>query len=222
MLSRLELGEQVRCAEEVVGELANVVVDPAAKRVTHLVVKPQNAGGARLVPIELADFVDQHAISLRATIEEFGKLPNVERYASIGLGEDVKGEPGWDVGTRSVLSMPYDESPGFGGYVGMPPNVEVIYDEVPEGEAELRRSSAVVTSGKDYVGHVEAFLVDGDQITHLVVRCGHLWKRRDVDVPIAAVSTVESDELTVDLTSDEVAALPSHRAHRRLFHRHDD
>jgi sporulation protein YlmC with PRC-barrel domain len=222
MLSRLDLGEQVRCAEEVVGELADVVVDPAAKRVTHLVVKPHDAGGARLVPIELADFADQHAIALRATTEEFGKLPNVERYASVGLGEEVAGEPGWDVGTRSVLSMPYDESPGFAGYVGMPPNVEVIYDEVPEGEAELRRSSAVVTSGKEYVGHIEAFLVDDDRITHFVVRCGHLWKRRDVDVPIASVKAVASDEVTVDLTNDEVAALPSHSTHRRLFHRKED
>jgi sporulation protein YlmC with PRC-barrel domain len=222
MLSRLELGEQVRCAEEVVGELADVVVDPAAKRVTHLVVKPHDAGGARLAPIELADFADEHAIALRATTEEFRKLPNVERYASVGLGEEVAGEPGWDVGTRSVLSMPYDESPGFGGYVGTPPNVEVIYDEVPEGEAELRRSSAVVTSGNDYVGHIEAFLVEDDRITHFVVRCGHLWKRRDVDVPITSVKAVESDEVTVDLTNDEVAALPSHRAHRRRFHHKDD
>jgi sporulation protein YlmC with PRC-barrel domain len=221
MLSRLELGEQVRCAEELVGELADVVVDPAAKRVTHLVVKPHDAGGARLVPIELADLADEHAIALRATTEEFGKLPNVERYASVAQGEEVAGEPGWDVGTRSVLSMPYDESPGFAGYVGVPPNVEVIYDEVPEGEAELRRSSAVVTSGKEYVGHIEAFLVEDDRITHFVVRCGHLWKRRDVDVPIASVKAVESDEVTVDLTNDEVAALPSHRV-RRLFHRHED
>ena len=221
MLSRLELGEQVRCADELVGELADVVIDPSAKRVTHLVVKPHDAGGARLVPIELADLSDQHAISLRATTEEFGKLPNVERYASLAQGEEVAGEPGFDVGTRSVLSMPYDESPGFAGYVGTPPNVEVIYDEVPEGEAELRRSSAVVTSGNEYVGHIEAFLVEDDQITHFVVRCGHLWKRRDVDVPIAAVKAVESDEVTVDLTNDEVAALPSHPAHRRLFHRKD-
>lgn len=225
MLSRLELGEQVRCADEVVGELADVVVDPAAKRVTHLVVKPHGAGGARLVPIELAELGgDEHAVSLRATTEEFGKLPNVERYASLRLGEDVAEEPGWDVGVKSVVSMPYDESPGFGGYVGMPPNVEVVYDEVPEGEAEIRRSSGVFTAGneKEYVGHVEAFLVDDDRITHLVVRCGHIWKRRDVDVPITAVSGVESDELTVDLSKDEVAALPAHRVQRRLFHRHEE
>jgi sporulation protein YlmC with PRC-barrel domain len=223
VLSRLELGEPVRCTDEAVGELADVVVDPAGKRVTHLVVKPQGLGGTRLVPIELADFSGtDDAVSLRATAEEFGKLPNVERYASLELGEEVAGEPGWDVGVKKVVPMPYDETGSFGGYVGMPPSMDVIYDEVPKGEAELGSSSAVVTADNDYVGQVRAFLVDEGAITHLVVRTGHLWKLREVTVPIDAVSRVESDTMTVALSRDEIDALPAQRVHRGLLHRHED
>src|SRR5437762_906354 len=54
---RLELGTPVRCTDKAYGELADVVIDPIAKRVTHLVVRPsqQEALETRLVPIELAE-----------------------------------------------------------------------------------------------------------------------------------------------------------------------
>jgi sporulation protein YlmC with PRC-barrel domain len=39
---RLELDRPVLCEDEEVGQLADLVVDPVAKRVTHLVVKPKH------------------------------------------------------------------------------------------------------------------------------------------------------------------------------------
>lgn len=38
---RLELGGRVDCSDGTFGELADVVIDPTTKRVTHLVVKAQ-------------------------------------------------------------------------------------------------------------------------------------------------------------------------------------
>ena len=53
---RLELGAPVRCTNEELGELADVVIDPVRKRVTHLVVQPRHEHGlARLVPVELVE-----------------------------------------------------------------------------------------------------------------------------------------------------------------------
>ena len=52
---RLELGKHIHCTDGEVGELADVVVDPVKRRVTHLVVQPHgNLGPARLVPADLA------------------------------------------------------------------------------------------------------------------------------------------------------------------------
>ena len=52
---RLEIGNRVRCADGMYGELADIVIDPLEKRVTHLVVQSERGeGGARLVPIQLA------------------------------------------------------------------------------------------------------------------------------------------------------------------------
>ncbi len=37
---RLDLGSPVRCTDDAFGELADVVIDPETRRVTHLVVQP--------------------------------------------------------------------------------------------------------------------------------------------------------------------------------------
>ena len=65
------------------------------------------------------------------------------------------------------------------------------------------------------LGHIEAFILDAeDRVTHFVLERGHLWGRRDVTIPISAVAKIETDEVTVGLTKDEVGALPAVRVHR--------
>jgi hypothetical protein len=49
------IGSSVSCSDGPCGELTRVVVDPAARTVTHLVVGPAHGGGtSRLVPVKLA------------------------------------------------------------------------------------------------------------------------------------------------------------------------
>jgi sporulation protein YlmC with PRC-barrel domain len=73
----------------------------------------------------------------------------------------------------------------------------------------------VITTDGHHVGDVDGFLVDDDdQITHFVLERGHLWGRREVTVPIGAVVKVESDRVTVGLSTDEIGKLPAHRVHR--------
>src|SRR6478672_6727055 len=56
---RLELGSPVNCTDGPFGELADIVIDPTKRRVTHLVVAPDgDHGKAKLVPIELASAED--------------------------------------------------------------------------------------------------------------------------------------------------------------------
>jgi sporulation protein YlmC with PRC-barrel domain len=216
---RLELGKPVHASDDsVVGELADVVIDPVKKRVTHLVVKPHGGGGARLVSIELAQTSKEHRrdISLRCGPEELESMPNVEDFAYLRLGEAPVSDPEWDVGVTNVLALPYYESAGLTGYGGaMGQDIGLVYDRVPKGEVEIRRTSSVVTGDGKYIGDVDGFLVDeDDHITHFVLERGHLWGRREVTVPIGAVAKVESDTVTVDLSEDEIGKLPAHKVHR--------
>jgi sporulation protein YlmC with PRC-barrel domain len=220
MWMRLELEKPVRCSDDtVVGQLADVIVDPVEKRVTHLVVKPEHGRGeTRLVPIELAEPGEQngHEIRLRCTAEQVHELSNVEDFAYLRLGEAPVSDPEWDVGVTTVLALPYFESSGFADYpTALTQDVGVIYDRIPKGEVEIRRSSRVHTEDDRYIGDVEGFLVDDeDHITHFVLERGHLWGRREVTVPIGAVTKVKSDAITVGLSTDEIAALPARKVHR--------
>jgi sporulation protein YlmC with PRC-barrel domain len=202
-----------------VGELADLVIDPVEKRVTHLVVKPRHGvGEAHLVPIELARSGDGPDVVLECTAGEVLDLPHVEEFAYVRLDEVPTADAEWDVGVTRVLALPYYQADGLGVYAGgFGQDAGIVYDRIPKGEVEVRRSSNVMTSDGHYVGDVDGFLVDDeDHITHFVLERGHLWGRREVTVPIGAVAKVESDTVTVDLSVEEIGALPAHKVHRWL------
>jgi len=214
---RLELDKPVLCEDDEVGKLADLVVDPVAKRVTHLVVKPRHGvGESHLVPIELVEPGEQvGGIALKCSRADFDALPPVEEFTYLRLGEVATDDPDWDVGVSEILALPYYDSTGLAGPVDAVGDMGVVYDRVPKGEVEVRRSSRVLAAGGDYIGDVDGFLVDDeDHITHFVLEQGHLWGRREVTVPIGAVESVESDVVTLKLSKDEVGDLPSHKVHR--------
>src|SRR5215211_6101784 len=145
---RLELGKPVRSKDdEVVGELADVIIDPVDKRVTHLVVKQHHEHGeSRLVAIDLAvPDEDEDEISLSCAADEVLQLPNIDDFAYLRLGEPVVSDPDWDVGVTNVLALPYYDS-ALGPAGALDENVGVFYDRIPKGEVEIRRSSSVITA----------------------------------------------------------------------------
>ena len=81
---RLEIGNRVRCTDGAYGELADIVIDPLEKRVTHLVIQPeQDDGQRRLVPIQLAKGRDdkQREIELECTLDEAQGFESVHEGA---------------------------------------------------------------------------------------------------------------------------------------------
>ena len=216
---RLELGTPVRCTDDTFGELADLVIDPTSRRLTHLVVRPshQEEQAARLVPIELAEGGgEESGLSLRCTVDEVNRLEPVQEFAYLRVGEFPLEDPDWDVGVQDLLAMPYYESAvGFGASTNIDPDVGMSYDRVPKGEVEIRRSSTVTSAGGHHLGQVDGFLIDSEeQITHVILERGHLWGRREVTIPIGAVAKVETDAVTLSLSKDEVGALPSVPVHR--------
>jgi sporulation protein YlmC with PRC-barrel domain len=219
---RLELGSSVECTDGPFGKLADVVIDPTKRRVTHLVVEPHDDHGkSRLVPIDLAnaDEGEPPAITVRCSLEEANQLEPVEEYAYLRLGESPDLEPGWQIGLESVLAEPYYVYGAGPGYETLPaeydPHISVTYDRIPKGEVEIRRASEVTSADGHGLGKVDGFLVDDDDaITHFVLERGHLWGRREVTVPIKAVARVDTDAVTLTLTKDEVGELPAVPVHR--------
>jgi sporulation protein YlmC with PRC-barrel domain len=212
---RLGLGDVVQCTDAPFGELADVVIDPVSRRVTHLVVQPHDRhDGARLVPIERARAAGD-AVALDCSIADVEALEPVHESAYLRVGEFPVADPDWEIGIQDVLALPlYQEMDSMGGAVNPDPHVTVNYDRIPKHEVELRRSSPVMSADGHHLGHVDGFLIGSGETADIVLERGHLWGRREIVIPAAAVARVENDSVTLSLTKDDVEALTARRVHR--------
>ncbi len=218
---RLDLGCAVHCTDAEYGELADVVIDPSTRRVTHLVVQPHDRHDlATLVRIEQAQARTDRGggILLDLTVAETSDAEPVRRSAYLRLGDVPIEDPNWQVGVQEPLVLPYYSSMAPDGLTAQPmdydPHVTIGYDRVPKDRVEIRRASQVTSSDGHDLGHVDGFVVDDEQITHFVLESGHLWGKREISIPITAADRIESDEVILNLTADQVGALKSVRVHR--------
>jgi hypothetical protein len=212
---RLDLGCGVHCTDAVFGELGDVIVDPISRRDTHLVVQPHgDHERARLVPIERARPADG-GLALDCSVADVEALEPLHESAYMRAGERVVADPDWDVGTEDVLALPvYQELNGMGTAIDPDPHVMVSYDRIPKHEVEIRRSSPVFSTDGHHLGHVEAFLIGSADTADIVLERGHLWGRREIVIPAAAVERVQNDAITLSLTKEEVGALDVRHVHR--------
>jgi sporulation protein YlmC with PRC-barrel domain len=202
------IGSEVSGTDGVCGELTRVVIDPVAGVLTHLVVEPRGRLGlARLVPIDLVDpDSGSSPVRLGCTLAEFAQLDPAEET------QFVPGTQGYGAyGPQQVLTWPYST---LGGGPGVPDRLldgvseTVTYDTVPAGEVEVRRGEHVhATDGA--IGHVEGLVIDprSHRVTHVLLQEGHLWGRKEVAIPISAVTGTD-DGIRLSLAKHEVGALP--------------
>jgi sporulation protein YlmC with PRC-barrel domain len=202
------IGSDVSCSDGPCGSVIRVVVDPVARSVTDLVVEPpERAGLGRLVPLDLVDATGTE-IRLRCTQEEFEKLQSAEDT------QFVPGTYGYGAfGPEQVVSWPYYSLGGMDGVTadalagGI--SQTVTYDMVPLGEVEVRRGDHVhATDGN--IGKVQGLVIDpgSHHVTHVLLQEGHLWGRKEVAIPISAVSSVEDDGIKLRITKHQVQDLP--------------
>ena len=217
---RVDLDVPVSCVDGAFGELSDVVIDPGVRRLTHIVVQPHDRQDrARLVPFRGAAGGDgSEGISLDCTVAEISRSEPIQESAYVRPGELPQSGVDWDVGIQEMYSP--SDSGGLGpGVMGAgmameyDQHVVISYHRIPKGGVEIRRASPVTSSDGHHLGHVIGFVIDDDErITRLVLEHGHLWGKRMVAIPGAAIDRFETDELVLKLTSDEVGALGSSRA----------
>jgi sporulation protein YlmC with PRC-barrel domain len=195
------IGVEASCIDGVCGKVICVVVDPVARAVTHLVVEPRHRQGAgRLVPLDLVEATAGH-IRLSCTLAEFENLDHAEETQFLP-------------GSTGFQSYPQDAVREFAYYglgalgTGFGPDQTVTYETVPLGEVAVRRGDQVfATDGS--IGHVQGLVVDprSRHVTHVLLQEGHLWGRKEVAIPIGAV-TVLDDGIQLKLSKQQVQDLP--------------
>ncbi len=84
------------------------------------------------------------------------------------------------------------------------------HERIPAGEVVIRRGTPV-KAADGQVGKVDEFLVDpkDDTITHLVLREGHLWDKRDVTIPVSEIDRIADDAVYLKLERKIIATLPT-------------
>jgi sporulation protein YlmC with PRC-barrel domain len=209
---RLSLDAHIHTADGAAGTLADVVIDPVKKTVTHVVVRAGDPDPtARLVPLRLVS-ADDAGLSLTCTSAELEQLEAVQGYAFLPVDEQPAPDAEWDVGVEDVVMMPSYQGADMGVYTAeIDPNVGVTYDRVPKGEVEIRRSSTVESSDGHELGAVDAFEVDDGAITQVVVERGIWWWKRAVTVPIESVATLRTNEIGLGITKAEFQNLPGRK-----------
>jgi hypothetical protein len=80
------------------------------------------------------------------------------------------------------------------------PRVMMSYDRVPKGTVEIRQLSSVNTADGHIAGRLQGVIVNGPQISHILIRRASLLRRRDIALPIEAVSEIATDEVSLTMS----------------------
>lgn len=187
----IPLNVEVECSDGIGGRALCVIIDPLKDEITHLVVsRPGFAHEERLVPIEKVLETSHTSIKLACTLAELAEMPSFLEAEFIGDLEN------------GAYFWPYSE-------VSNPSALVVETERIPRDELVIRRGDAVRAQDGP-IGRVDEFIIDPhtDSVTHLVMREGHLWGRRDVTIPVADIARFENDTVHLKLSKAEVGALP--------------
>ena len=193
------IGAEVRCSGGAeCGDVERLIVDPAARTVTHLVVRVKHRRILdRLVPVGLVEAAEGGSgVRLGCSIDDFRNLDPAEEKHRL----------------TETSSFGYFTVRGAGATVmpvmGRP---AVVTDEtVPFGEVDVHRGERVRASDGD-IGHIEGLIIDsGDRrVTHVLLEVRHaLLGHKHVTIPIDTVAKVDAG-VEVTLTKQQVLDLPS-------------
>jgi sporulation protein YlmC with PRC-barrel domain len=195
----ITIGARANCSDGECGTVRRVVVDPVAPAVTHIVVEPHHQRfRSRLVPIDLVD----------ATAGEVRLGCTVAEFEALDPAEDTNFVPGTTTyaayGPEQAVFWPYAAKGGrYGGRGDL-----VTEDSVPVGEVQVRRDDRVhATDGE--IGRVQGLVIDRDShhVTHVLLQEGHLWGRKEVAIPIKAVTKADYGIL-LSISKKQVEDLP--------------
>jgi sporulation protein YlmC with PRC-barrel domain len=193
------IGAHADCTDGPAGTVIRVVVDPVAQAVTHLVIEPNHERlRGRLVPVGLVDATADE-VKIGCTLAEFEALdPAYDTQFVAGTTTYAA------YGPEQAVFWPHAAKGGhYGGRGDL-----VTEDSVPVGEVQVRRCDRVhATDGE--IGEVKGLVIDRDSyhVTHVLLQEGHLFGRKEVAIPISAV-TKDDLGIQLSLTKEQVEGLP--------------
>jgi hypothetical protein len=207
----IPLQAQVECTDGVCGHSMYVLINPVVDQVTHLVVKVDSSNTEYIVPIDLLSETIADTIQLNCTKAE---LEKTDPFVKITFVEEQGSTRDFIYGSEmhgmgSHYYMPY-------GTPDVAIKVPVEQRQIPYGEMAVQRGTRVeATDG--YVGKVDEFVINpqNGHISHLVMREGYLWGRKDMIIPLSAMmGDTSKDTVFLKLNKHQIESLPTFPIHR--------
>jgi len=209
----ISLNAKVECTDGACGRSEYVLINPITDKVTHLVVKEDSSPNTEyVVPVDLVTETKTDTIRLNCNKAKLEKMKPFIKTTIIEekLPDKNFGFPASGFfGAGSYFYMPYVTPENT---VKLP----VEHLQIPHGELAVQWGTRIeATDG--YVGKVDEFVVNpkNSHITHLVMREGHLWGKKDVIIPISAMGDTREDTIFLKLNKHQVESLPTFQVNRR-------
>jgi sporulation protein YlmC with PRC-barrel domain len=202
------IGADASCTDGACGQVSRIIVNPVAREVTHLAVDPKHRQGpGRLVPVDLVDATTGQ-IRLRCTLAEFRTLQPAQETESVpdldptGHQHSPSNQVKWVLSAIGPWSARRDPSRPEAAQ-------QATVDSVPSGTVDIHRELTVCATDGE-IGQVQGLVVEpgGHQVTHVLLQKGHLPGRKEVSIPISAVTKIGTFFIHLSLTKHQVKDLP--------------
>ena len=205
----IPLNVDVLCTDGPGGRSSTIILNPISMEITHVVVKDNQE--EYLVPLDLITESAPTHIQLRCLVDEMVALERFVRMQFLGSEEiDLEGDLRRTATESDATYWPYNSVED--SYVEMYSQVE----QIPHHELAIHRGSHV-EAANGHIGQVDEFIVNpsNNHITHLILRRGHLWGKKDITISVKDIDRIEEDIVYLKLDKDEVKALPTVAVRRR-------
>jgi sporulation protein YlmC with PRC-barrel domain len=208
----IPLNAQVECTDGVCGHSEYVLINPVIDQVTHLVVREDAIPNTEyVVPVDRVAETIKDTIRLSCSKAKLEKM--VPFIKTTFIDETVSGRDfmfgGGMYGTGSYFYLPFVTPENI-------VEVPVEHLQIPPGDLVIQRGTLVeATDG--YVGKVDEFVVNpkNSHITHMVMREGHLWGKKDVIIPLSAMGDTRENTVFLKLNKHQIESLPTFPLNRR-------
>jgi sporulation protein YlmC with PRC-barrel domain len=195
----IPINVDVMCAGKLCGRSTSLVINPVNEQITHVVVSEKAFPNIeRLVPVNKILASTPDSIQLRCSQDDLSGMQAFQETDFIDEGQMESALP---------FEVPYQVWP-YSMYDAMP--IPLEHERIPAGEIAIHRGTPVkAIDGR--VGKVDEFLVDpqNDNISHLVLREGHLWGQQDVTIPVSEIDKITEDAVYLKLDKNDIATLPT-------------
>ena len=210
MLRELPVDAKVVCQDGDAGRVTDIVVDPASRAVTSIVIREDDLAGREfLVPLDRVTDSSRERVVLSCTKAELTAFPEftTTRYVAASSPEAQPVIAQWQM---DMYTYSYGYEPIYMPTVAPDEQIPIVEDQIPAGKMAVDRGSRIISSDDQDVGEVSVFVVGLDgAITHFVLRIGEGGDAREVTLPLTSIERRTDNGARLRLTRSDVEALPA-------------